>query len=97
MVQQVKDPELSVQQLVSLMCLGSIPGSTTYTCHGCRLKKKKKKKKRGSGGRACLGRTLLEVSSEYQLGISLNCHTDSNRDKVLYSDWWYCLSGLILC
>ena len=40
MVQQVKDPMLSLQQF------GSIPGLGTSTCHGCGIKKKKKKKKK---------------------------------------------------
>ena len=45
MVQQIKDPSLSLQWLGSLCGAGSIPGPGTSTCPGFSPKKKKERER----------------------------------------------------
>ena len=45
-MQQVKDPELSLQWLDCCCGMGSIPGLGTFTCHDAAKNKSQKKKKK---------------------------------------------------
>ena len=81
-----KDPELSQQQVkdlvLSLLCVGSIPGLGTYTCHGHGQRKRGKKNSEGGEG-VWRTITLLPVVSEQVPGCYSCSFVCSKKKKKI--------------